>query len=129
MDSQFLSEYKYNGARSMVLLHERYLISFLETWKKAKGKNIALPVTDDTDYESLETLLSHIFRSARGYMVWMCDKLNLPDPNINEIPKVEQIENEADDYLKHLINQWKLPLTEIVFKKFNTPTSQCNRIC
>ena len=70
MDSNYLKEYKYNGARSLVLLHERYLNSLLQTWWEAKRLNITLPETEDSDYKSLDTLLRHIFRAARGYLNW-----------------------------------------------------------
>ncbi len=108
-----IGEYKYRGARSMIILHERYLRSFLETWRKAKEKNIKLPETDDTDYESLETLLFHVFRASRGYMTWICEKLNLPDPKIDSPPNIKEIEKNAEGYLKHLIERWRLPLKDI----------------
>ena len=41
-----------------------------------------LPKTDDPAYESLDTLLHHVFRAARGYMTWMCEVLELPDPEM-----------------------------------------------
>ncbi|RKY94987.1 MAG: hypothetical protein DRQ01_01015, partial [Ignavibacteriae bacterium] len=59
----------------MVQLHEQHLRSFVKTWRKAKELNIKLPETNDTDYESHETLLRHVLRAARGYMTWMCAKL------------------------------------------------------
>ena len=78
--------YKYNGAKALVALHEIHLKSFYETWKEAKRLNIKLPDSDDPYYKSLDTLLYHLLRSARGYMIWMCEKLQLPDPMINEAP-------------------------------------------
>ena len=119
MNSQ-LPEYKYNGARSLVLLHEQYLKSFVQTWKEAKAKNVALPKTDDPCYVSLEALLRHPLRSARGYMTWMCDKLELPDPKINPTPAEDEIEAAADSYLEHVIDGWKLPLAEVPEDKFNS---------
>ena len=67
----------------MVKLHEQHLRSFVKTWRKAKELNIKLPETTDTDYESLETLLRHVLRAARGYMIWICEKLELPAPEID----------------------------------------------
>ncbi len=67
--------YKYGGAKALVALHEIHLRSFYETWKEAKQVGVKLPVTDDPYYKSLDTLLYHLLRSARGYMIWMCDKL------------------------------------------------------
>ena len=113
-----LPEYKYNGARSLVLLHELYLRSFVKTWKQAKDKNIVLPETDDPAYVSLQALLRHILRAARGYMTWMCDKLELPDPQINPTPADENIEAEVENYLEHVIEGWKLPLSDVPENKF-----------
>lgn len=122
LNSDHIKKYKYNGARSMVLLHEQYLKSLLRTWKEAKRINLTLPVTEDEDYQSLDTLLQHILRSARGYMIWMCEKLNLPDPAINTVPDSQVIENEADKYLEHLLEKWRQPLAEISEEKFYSPT-------
>ena len=102
----------------MVQLHEKHLRSFLKTWKRAKQLSIKLPETEDTDYQSLKTLLRHVFRAARGYMTWMCEKLALPDPEIKPTPKVEEIEAVTDSYLEHLIERWKNPLTSVSAEKF-----------
>jgi uncharacterized damage-inducible protein DinB len=122
LNSNNLLKYKYNGARSLVLLHEKHLLSFAEIWKEAKKLNITLPTTDDKDYESLETLLFHVLRAARGYMTWICEELNLPDPEINTPPDFNEIENEADNYILHLLERWRFPLSEIKEEKFHSPT-------
>jgi uncharacterized damage-inducible protein DinB len=122
MRSQTLKKYKYNGARSLVLLHEHYLGACLQTWRETKRLKITLPETDDKDYQSLETLLKHILRAARGYMTWMCDQLNLPDPEIEPVPEEDQIEAQADAYISHLLGKWRLPLAEISEEKFHAPT-------
>ena len=118
--SSNLPEFKYSGARSLVLLHEHYLRSFVLTWKQAKEKNISLPETDDPAYVSLEALLKHILRASRGYMTWMCDKLELPDPKINPTPGEDEIEAAGDSYLEHVIEGWKFPLAEVPEDKFNS---------
>ncbi len=102
----------------MVQLHEQYLCSFVKMWQKAKELNIELPETTDTDYESLETFLRHVLRAARGYMTWMCEKLELPDPEITPAPKAEEIESVLDTYLEHLIERWKHPLQNVAAEKF-----------
>ena len=122
MDSKDLDEYRYNGARSMVILHEKHLESLLQTWREAKSLDLALPETEDSDYQSLDTLLRHIFRAARGYMNWMCNKLDLPDPEIRPVPKADIIDNEANEYLAHLLDKWRTPLAEITEDKFYKPT-------
>ncbi|MDP3682490.1 MAG: hypothetical protein Q8S01_01025 [Ignavibacteria bacterium] len=122
MNTNEIINYKYNGARSLVLLHEKYLTSLLQTWQEAKRLNIKLPQTDDEDYESLETLLRHILRAAGRYMIWMCDKLNLPDPGIEPAPEPDNIERQAEKYLEHLLTKWQTPLAEVEEDKFISST-------
>src|ERR1035437_8228450 len=97
-----IPEYKYNGARSLVLLHEAHMKSFLTTWKRAKEAKIKLPESNDLDYQSMETILFHVLRAARGYMVWNCEKLNLDNPQIDTPPLLAEVKNKAGDYLNHL---------------------------
>lgn len=116
-----LATYNYRGARAMVLLHEEYMRSCLRTWKQGKAVGILLPETDDPDYESMETLLRHIFGAARGYMTWMCEKLELPDPNIDPTPDLDKIEELAENYLEHLLERWSTPLTDVPEVRFGIP--------
>ena len=126
MSMETLKEYKYNGARSLVLLHEKHLVSCLHTWHIAKKISLILPKTEDEDYESLDTLLRHILRAARNYMIWICKKMNLSDPEIEKEPEPEFIEMKADEYVSHLIEKWSLPLSEIPEDKFHSPTYTSN---
>lgn len=112
------TEYKYNGARALVRLHEEHLRSFYIVWKQAKKKGVKLPETQDEDYKSMETLLRHVLNSAGGYMRWICDKLGLQNPGINQVPSAEIIEEEAENYIDHLLVSWSLPLTEIEEAEF-----------
>ena len=119
-------EYHYKGASALVRLHEIHLRSFYVTWKEAKNLNVKLPVTDDPYYKSLDTLLFHLLRSARGYMIWMCDKLGLDDPQINETPPVEIIEQKAAEQLAHLFIRWKLPLKNVEPELFEDKVYKSN---
>jgi len=118
--------YKYGGARALVALHEEQLLEFLDVWKKTKAANLSLPKTKDTDYESLETLLHHVLRAARGYMVWMCEQLDLPDPAIDEAPTLNKVEAQADAYARHLLERWRLPLVSVEASKFGPDTYVSN---
>jgi len=113
-----IKEYRYRGAGVLIYLQEKQLRSFLSVWKQAKEKNIKLPETTDTDYESLETILFHVFRASRGYINWICDKLDLPDPGIDSPPALEEIEQKADSYLEYLVEKWREPLKELDEKVF-----------
>ena len=116
-----LESYEYRGAAALISLHEQYLQRFIETWKKAKIQNINLPSTNDPDYASLDAVLRHVLRAARGYMTWICDKLELPDPEISPTPEVEKIAALADTYLEHLVEKWRRPLQKIPENRFHTP--------
>ena len=74
----------------------------------------------------METLLHHILRGARGYMVWMCSKLNLTDPGIDKAPEPDLIESKADEYLVHLLEKWREPLADIPEDKFINSTYTSN---
>jgi hypothetical protein len=126
MTTEELNNYKYRGARACVLLHEEHLRNCLKVWKQAKAANINLPETDDEDYQSLEALLQHIFRAARGYMVWTCKQLELPDPEIKPAPELDVIEKEAEGYLEHVLERWRLPLINVTQDKFEPKTYASN---
>jgi uncharacterized damage-inducible protein DinB len=115
-----LSDYRYRGARALVLLHHAAMCELLPVWRKAKQAGIKLPPTSDADYVSLEALLHHALRASRGYMVWLCEKLGLPDPGIEPAPEPDRIEAEAERYLEHLLERWRLPLAEVEEKSFFT---------
>ena len=108
-----LSTYKSRAARALVLLHEKHLRQCLEVWRRAKAANISLPKTDEEHYQSLETLLRHILGAAGDYMLWICEKLELPNPEFRPVPKADRIEAEAQGYLEHLLERWRLPLVNI----------------
>ena len=113
-----LEHYSYRGARALVLMHERYMREFLAVWKQAKAVNVVLPKTEDSDYQSLEHVLAHVLRAARGYMTWMCEKLGLPDPEIQSAPLPETVQTEADHYLEHVLARWREPLAGVAEARF-----------
>lgn len=105
--------YESRGARALVLCHERCLREFVDVWHDARQRNIDLPQTDDSDYRSLDHLLWHVLRAARGYMMWICGKLELPDPGIQKPPGLDEIAAGAGDYLEHLLQRWSHPLEKV----------------
>jgi len=118
MPIQDLSNYRYRGARALVLLHERALRDLLPVWRRAKAAEIRLPSTKDPDYASLETLLQHALRSARGYMTWLCEKLGLPEPGIDPAPEAPRVEQEAERFIQYLLERWRLPLADVEEARF-----------
>jgi uncharacterized damage-inducible protein DinB len=118
MPTGHLLDYRYRGARALVLLHDRSMRDLLPVWRKAVQAGVRLPVTQDPSYMSLDTLLHHAFRASRGYITWLCEKLDLPDPGIAPAPEPDVVAREADRYLEHLLERWRKPLTSIEETKF-----------
>jgi hypothetical protein len=105
----------------LVELHEEYLADCVRVWHEARAAGLALPQTTDPDYQSLETLMRHVLRAARGYMTWMCAVLDLPDPGIEAAPEVDRIAVDADEYVLHLNEKWRAPLAAVPEERFNAP--------
>ncbi len=103
----------------MVILHDAELRKFVAVWKQAKATGVKLPETDDPSYVSMEALLRHVLRAARGYMTWMCEKLGLPDPHIIPTWEESEIEGKVDDYLEHLLVCWREPLKDVSEQRFS----------
>jgi len=121
-----INNYSYKGAAALVMLHEKHLKSFTETWLKAKAISAILPQTDDPYYASLESLLFHVLNSAGGYMRWICIQLSLPDPAIDSPPAKENIEKEFPAYINHLVERWDIPLRNPEEPVFHKPTFESN---
>jgi uncharacterized damage-inducible protein DinB len=113
-----LQGYRYRGARVLVLMHERELTAFLPVWRRARKAGLTLPSTQDPNYASLQSLLYHVLRCPRRYMTWICEKLGLPDPGIDQPPPVERIEEDAERFLLHVLDRWRLPLAHLDEERF-----------
>lgn len=112
-DASTLADYRFRGSRALVLLHEREMRSFLDTWWKADAAQVALPVTENTDYASRIHLLHHVLRSARVYMLWIAEQLGLPDPDIEDAPNDGNVYEWAEAYLEHMLERWRAPLRDV----------------
>jgi hypothetical protein len=112
--------YRYRGARAMVLLHEMNLREFVGTWKLAKFVGVTLPPAEDHDHSSLDGLVGHVFCRARNCLLWTCDQLEVPRPEIDEPPLPPISESVAQDYLDDLCRQWQQPLQDITEERFRT---------
>jgi hypothetical protein len=113
--------YRSRAVRAMVLLHDEHLRRFLVVWKRAKAGSLVLPPTSDPAYASLGTLLRHVLGAARGYMVWMCEVLTLPDPEISAPPEMSALSVDADTYADHVLERWRTPLQDLDDERLETP--------
>jgi uncharacterized damage-inducible protein DinB len=113
--------YRSRAVRALVLLHDEHLRRFMQTWKEARAAGVLLPKTDDPAYASLETLLRHVLAAARGYMTWMCEQLELPDPEIRVAPEPEELSRDPESYMEHVLERWRMPLHDVGDERLDTP--------
>jgi len=93
-------EYRYEGARALVELHERHLREFFGVWRRAESAGIEMPTTDDPNYASREALLAHVLGAAGRYLIWICEKLEQPAPVFEARPPAETFVQYAAGYLE-----------------------------
>ncbi len=108
-------------SRAMVLLHEEHLCRFVDTWRRALACSVRMPASDDPAYASLGALGQHVLGAARHYMVWMCEVLELPDPGIRPAPDAAAIVHDAEDYMEHVLERWRAPLSDVGNEQLETP--------
>ena len=116
------TDYAWGGARALVALHERSLERFLEVWRRADAAGLELPLTDDEDYASRETLLVHVMGCAARYLTWICDQLELPRPALEEFPEVEGFPPLADRYMRTVLQAWATSLRTVRPEQADHPT-------
>ncbi len=113
--------YRSRAVRALVLLHDEHLRRFLVVWNEARAASVVLPKTDDPNYVSLETLLHHVLGAARRYMTWMCEVLELPDPQIRVLPEPTDLSRDAVSYMEHVLEKWCTPLVDVGDDRLLTP--------
>jgi hypothetical protein len=113
--------YRSRAVRALVLLHEENLRRFVHTWRRALAASVSLPASDDPGYVSLSTLGRHVLRSAGGYMVWMCEVLQLPDPGIEPVPDAAAVVRDAEEYMEHVLERWRAPLCDVSNEQLESP--------
>lgn len=113
--------YRSRAVRALVLLHDEHLRRFLTVWNQAHAASVALPTTDDPNYASLETLLHHVLGAPGRYMTWMCEVLELPNPEIRTPPATESLPREAASYMEYVLEKWRTPLQDVGDDQLLTP--------
>ena len=113
--------YRSRAVRALVLLHDEHLRRFLVVWKQAEAASVVLPQTDDPAYTSLDSLLHHVLRAARGYMTWICEVLELPDPEIRIAPEPVVLSQDPESYMEHVLERWRTPLQDVGDDRLETP--------
>ncbi len=111
--------YAHGGARALVYLHAKHLRAFIATWRQAAATGLELPASEDPDCVSLEAMLRHVLGAARGYMVWMCEVLELEDPAIDSVP--DEVTADLDAYVAHVLERWDGPLCGLQARDADRP--------
>lgn len=70
------------------------------------------------NFASLDTLLAHVFRWAGTYLTWICEQLDLPDPDLRPVPDPRDLDAQAEKYADHILLAWQSPLYDIPAKRF-----------
>lgn len=104
-----------------MLLHDAHLRRFLIVWRQAHAGSVVLPETADPAYTTLDTLLRHVLNAARGYMTWMCEMLELPDPEIRIAPEPAVLSQDPESYMEHLLERWRTPLQDVGDDRLESP--------
>lgn len=99
--------FKSRGVRALVMLQMDEMEQLFAVWKKAKRLGVKLPATRDPAYQSLDLLMRHPLRSCRGYLTWLCEVLDRPDPRIPDPPEPEKVAVHGAAYLKVLAKAWE----------------------
>jgi len=114
--------YRSRAVRALARLHEEHLRRFVQTWQLAVAASVSLPATADPSYSSPAALGRHVLSAAGGYLVWICEVLTLPNPEVRPAPGAAAIVQEADGYLEHVLERWRVgPLREISDEQLEAP--------
>jgi hypothetical protein len=54
-------------------------------------------------------------------MTWMCEKLELPDPEIRVAPEAALLAQDPNSYMEHALEKWRTPLLEVGDDRLEAP--------
>lgn len=98
--------FKARGVRALVMLQMAEMNRLFVVWKKAKRLAVKLPVSRDPAYKDLDSLMRHPLRACRGYLTWLCEVLDRPDPKVPDPPEAKDVAAKGAAYLKVLDRAW-----------------------
>jgi hypothetical protein len=99
--------FKSNAVRSCVELHEIEVNRFFDVWEAFRASGLALPRTEDPNYQSPEHLKGHVCRAARNYLVWIgaCVKRPVTDLDLETDPLV--IARKGRPFVDDVMAAWR----------------------
>ncbi len=54
-------------------------------------------------------------------MTWMCEKLELPNPEIQVTPDPAVLSHDPESYMEHVLERWRAPLQDVSDDRLETP--------
>ncbi len=99
--------FKSRGVRAVVMLQMAEMRQLLVVWRKAKRLGVRLPASRDPAYRNLDLLMHHPLRACRGYLTWLCEVLDRPDPGVPDPPEPKEVASSGATYLKVLERAWQ----------------------
>ena len=113
MKSEKTGHYQSSAVRALVALHQREMHNFMVIWNNAVKMNVTLPPTEDPSCKTFDAMMSHVLHASRGYVRWICDQLNLTEPQIDRPSNSMNFLTESADYLESLLDVWSTALLRI----------------
>jgi hypothetical protein len=55
----------------------------------------------------------HVLCCAAGYLTWICEQLQLPDPGLEKNPNPKDFVDRAEGYMEDVLTAWEKPLREL----------------
>ena len=119
--------FKSRGVRALVILQRTEMERLFVVWKKARRAGVKLPATSDPSYENFDVLMFHGLRACRGYLTWLCEVLNRPDPRVPPPPDAEKVATQGAAYLKTLAKAWEKHMAWASTRTLDSPRVYTSR--
>ena len=119
--------FKSRGVRALAILQLVEMDRLFAVWKKAKRLRVKLPASRDPAYKDLDQLMRHPLRSCRGYLTWLCVKLDRPDPCVPDPPEPKDVAKLGAAYLRVLDRAWQRHMAWVPNKVLESPRIHITR--
>src|SRR5262245_49346224 len=109
-----MTEFRSRAVRSLVELHERELLAFVETWRRFVASGKPMPEAHgDSDYESHDHLVAHVQGSARSYLLWVWEVLEEPIQGLPLIRDRTIIVPRLEEFMRETLEGWRTHLAPL----------------
>lgn len=113
--------YAHGGVRALVALHDKHLREFAALWRREEAEGLPLPAESRADYGSMEGLLAHVLGAAGSYLIWICEQLELPRPELERDPDPQGFAARADAHLEAVLAAYGTALRTVTEAQADEP--------